>query len=234
MTITSLSRTIAMAAGAGLFALTLSSGDALAKKRKKKAAPDAPVAMEIAETGVSALDDVFKPAGDILGSLNTSTQSLDSVNQNIVQAMGLGEDSSVADAIALMKEKAAGKFQVSIEELKPMVKVADDAPDDVKAAVQAINDGGQAMADAIKSLGELPGQTKEIIAQAKELPGKVPAAAKEAGLKPAQMGSVLKKVKGNVAAVKGIPKAAQGTMEAAQANLELIKGLAPAGDEAAE
>lgn len=223
-----LSRALAVVAGAGLLALTLSSGDALAKKKKKAAASEAPVAMEIVETGVSALDDVFQPAGAMLGSLDSSTQSLTSVNQKIVAAMGLGADSSVADAIALMKEKAAGKFEVSVADMKPAVKVAEDAPDDVKAAVAAINEGGQAMADAIKALGELPAQSKELIAAAKSLPGKVPAAAKEAGLKPTELGGLMKKVKGNVAAVKGIPTAAKGTLEAAKGNVELIQSLAPA------
>lgn len=232
MNIGSFTRSIALIAGAGMFALTLTSADALAGKKKKKKGGDAPekatAALEIVETGISAFDDVFKPAGEIIGNLNASTQSLNDVNGNIVKAMGLGEDSSVADAIAMMKEKADGKFKVAIKDLKPAVEVADDAPDDVKAAVAAINDGGQAIADAMKSLGEIPNQTKEIIAKAKDLPGQVPAAAKEAGLKPTQIPALGKQLKANVSALKGIPEAAKGTMEAAKSNVDLIQSLAPA------
>ena len=221
------SRSISILCGAALIALSTSGTDALAKKKKdkKKKEKGDKAPAEIVEIGVSAIDDVFSPAKDILDGLNSATESLNSVNANIVKAMGLGEDSSIADAIALMKEKAAGKFKVEIKDLKPMVGVADDAGDDVKAAVAAINDGGQAMVDAIKTLKAIPDQAKAVIAAAKAVPSTAPAALKEAGLKPTEIPGKLKAVGGNVKAVGGIPAAAKGTLDAAMANIELIKGL---------
>jgi hypothetical protein len=219
------SRSISIICGVALIALSTSGTDALAKKKKKKD-KGAKAPAEIVEIGVSAIDDVFAPAKDILDSLNGATESLNSVNANIVKAMGLGEDSSIADAIALMKEKAAGKFTVDIKDLKPVVGIADDAGDDVKAAVAAINDGGQAMVDAINTLKAIPDQAKEVIAAAKAVPGKAPAALKEAGLKPTEIPGKLKAVGGNAKAVGSIPTSAKGTLDAAMANIELIKGLA--------
>ena len=216
------SRSVSVLCGVALIALSTSGTDALAKKKDKGNAEPA----KIEATGVSAIDDVFKPAQDILDSLNGATESLNSVNANIVKAMGLGADDSVADAIAMMKEKAKGKFKVEIKDLKPAVTVADDAGDDVKAAVAAINDGGKAMVDAIKTLKGIPDQAKEIVAAAKAVPGKAPAAFKEAGLSGKEIVGALKVVKTNVKAVGGIPGAAKGTLEAAKGNIELIKGLA--------
>jgi len=221
------SRSISILCGAALIALSTTGTDALAKK-KKKAKKDkgdkAPA--EIVEIGVSAIDNVFMPAKDILDGLNSATESLNSVNANIVKAMGLGEDSSVADAIALMKEKAGGKFKVDVKDFKPAVSVADDAGDDVKAAVQAINDGAQAMGDAIKTLAGIPEKAKAVVDAAKAVPSTAPAALKEAGLKPTEIPGKLKAIGGNVKAVGGIPGAAKDTMDAAKANVELIKGLA--------
>jgi hypothetical protein len=220
------SRSISILCGAALIALSTTGTDALAKKKKgdKGDKGDAAPA-KIEATGVSAIDDVFTPAQAILDSLNGATESLNSVNANIVKAMGLGADESVADAIAMMKEKAAGKFKVEIKDMKPAVSVAEDAGDDVKAAVAAINDGGKAMVDAIKTLKGIPDQAKEIVAAAKAVPGKAPAAFKEAGLSVKEMGGALKTVKNNVKAVGGIPGAAKGTLDAAKGNIELIKGL---------
>lgn len=218
-------RTISVLCGAALVALSATGTDALAKKKKKGDSGDAEPA-KIEMTGVSAIDDVFKPAQAILDSLNGATESLNSVNANIVKAMGLGEGDSVADAIAKMKEEAKGKFKVEMKDMKPTVTVADDAGDNVKAAVAAINDGGKAMVDAIKTLKGIPDQAKEIVAAAKEVPAKAPAAFKEAGLSVKEMGGALKTVKNNVKAVGGIPGAAKGTLEAAKGNIDLIKGLA--------
>ncbi len=222
------SRSISILCGAALIALSATGTDAFAKKKKEKAPKTEKSAApaEIAEIGISALDDVFMPAKEILDGLNGATASLNSVNANICKAMGLAEGEDVSKAIALMKEKAAGKFKVEVKDFKPAVGVAEDAGDDVKAAVQAINDGAQAMADAIKTLAAIPEQAKAVIENAKQVPAKAPAAFKEAGLKPNEIPGKLKTVKGNVQAVVGIPAAAKGTMEAAKGNIDLIKGLA--------
>jgi hypothetical protein len=217
------SRSVSVLCGVALIALSTTGTDAMAKKKKDKG--DAEPA-KIEATGVSAIDDVFKPAQDILDSLNGATESLNSVNANIVKAMGLGADESVSDAIAMMKEKAAGKFKVEIKDMKPAVSVAEDAGADVKAAVAAINDGGKAMVDAIKTLKGIPDQAKEIVAAAKAVPAAAPAAFKEAGLTGKEIIGALKTVKTNVKAVGSIPGAAKGTLEAAKGNIDLIKGLA--------
>lgn len=64
-------RSISLLAGAALVALSTTGTAAFAKKKKAKAdkgADAAPATIE--ETDISAIDDVFKPAADILTSLN--------------------------------------------------------------------------------------------------------------------------------------------------------------------
>ena len=168
-------------------------------------------------------DDVFKPAQAILDSLNGATESLNSVNANIVKAEGLGEGDSVADAIAKMKEEAKGKFKVEMKDMKPIVTVADDAGDNVKAAVAAINDGGKAMVDAIKTSRASPTRPRKSL-QPRKFPPRLPQP-QGRGLSVKEMGGAPKTVKNNAARWRH-PRCSQGHLEAAKGNIDLIKGLA--------
>jgi hypothetical protein len=222
-------RTLSLVLGATLLAFSLQSGDAFAKKKDKggetESAAAEVVELIIEDTGLKAIDDVFAPSKNLVTQLTTARDGLNNLNKNLVTAMGLAEGTPAADALAELKKQAPGMLKVTMDGMKPKIDVKPEAPANVKAAVDAINAGGESLVLAVKAMTDIPEAVKGTIEAAKALPAQIPTAAKDAGLKPTEVPGLLKKVKNNVATLGKMPDLAKQTGEAAKGTAELIKGL---------
>lgn len=199
------------------------SGDATAKKKKKKNKDKETAAASWEEIGIPSFDEVFTKAKHIDDNLTAARTQLKTIDTELLTALGAAEGVSLGDALGELKTKAAGKITMKIEGGAPALS-ADDAPDDVKAAVAAINTGVAKYAKLIKNLGELQNQGKELVTAATALPAKAPAEAKSAGISPMKLPGVIKNVSKNVKNTTKIPANAAGLLTDTKASLDSIIG----------
>lgn len=120
------------------------------------------------ESGIDSVDEIFKKAAAPMDTLHNAEMKLDAVPGSINTALGLGEGTPLADALAELKTKAEGKIKVGMEEGGvPKVSLEDGVPDDVKAAVDGLNTSLSEAVSAVMALTEVPAQVQEVIAAAK-------------------------------------------------------------------
>ncbi len=221
------SRFLRTAFGAlALIALALPSGDAFAKKEKKSGGADT-VEITFEETGIASFDEVFNKASDLNQRLVTSQTELKGLNDAIATALGLTEGTPVNDALSQLKTDAAGMLSVSMDGMTPKVEVTNpDAPDNVKAGIDAVNAAAAAIPNIIEALKAIPDDGMAIVEAAKALPAQVTTEIQSAGLTGPDALKLPGKVKNNVKNVGMIPTTATAVLGEATNTLEAIKGLA--------
>lgn len=230
MTLRSAARFGATLAGAA-FLVTAISGDAQAKKDKKKKekAPKEKAAVEIQETGISAFDDVFMKGKEMDDKIKESRDALTAANTALTTALGVTDGTPVGDALGGLK----GQVKVEMGDLAkgeaPKITVNPDAPDNVKAAQEALTALGDALGLTVKNCASIPNDVKGLIDAAKGFPAAAPASIQEAiksgDLPPTAVMKVPKIVGGNVKALGAIPGSADALVKEATATGDILKGL---------
>jgi len=146
--------------------------DAEAGKKKKKGGDDSAdedKGLELnLDSGIESVDSIFKKAQAPMDTLHNAEMKLDAVPASVNTALGLGEGTPLADALAELKTKAEGKIKVGMEDGGvPKVSLEDGVPDDVKAAVEGLNTSVSEAVSAVMGLTEVPGQVTAVIDEAK-------------------------------------------------------------------
>ncbi len=155
-----------------LFALALAASalsvptTAFAKKDKSAQAAPAPLAMK--ETGIAKIDETFAKAKAPLDTISKVRTEVDGLTANVASALGLTAGAPIADALADLKAKAAGKLTLAMDGGKPKVSAADGVPDNVKAAIDALNAGIDNVKNAVAALSEVPAQLTAVADDAKQ------------------------------------------------------------------
>jgi hypothetical protein len=215
-------------------ALSLSDA-ALAKKPKKN--PDNPPttenpekgggetaaapALEITNTGVADVDNVFQQAIDPLNNLRNARNSINSLNTNLTKALGLADGTPIADAHNDLKTKAEGKITMAIDEKGlPKLTPGDAVPQNVTDAINAVNQGITDVTTVIESLSQLPAQMKEIAAAAAAIS---PDSLINSGVKPLEAPKLMKTVNNNIKVVGEAPNELTALKTALEGTLTSIK-----------
>lgn len=210
---------LALAIGALTLALAVNR-PAMAKKKSHDA--ELP---SIEATGISAFDDVFNQVSEIQATLTGSRNSLDKANEKIVEAVGLGHDATVAEALDHLNQKAGDALTVTMSGEMPTLSVSDAAPDDVKKAVSDINAAVKDKSATVTELRGLLPQSQALVEQSSSFPGKVPSAVKDAGLKMTDVPKVAKKVKNDCEATRKTPGMVKDLIAEGDATLDAVKSI---------
>jgi hypothetical protein len=204
---------------AALAALSLSWSDAAHAGKKSEPAADAGAAttaeaykMEV--TGIAELDSFFSKAQAPLDTLLNARMAIDGVNSALGTSLGLKEGTPLKDALAELKTKAGDSITVAMDGAMPKLTVADAAPADVKAAVEATNTAFKNAATAVAGLAELPAQFEALITEAKGFSD--PAKLKGMVSNPTQLPKAVSKVGKNISTLgkaKDEPAALKASVE---------------------
>jgi hypothetical protein len=156
-----------------IFALAMTvslgvSADAFAgKKGKDEASDSAEADLELEESGIDSVDELFAKAKEPIDTIRTARMKVDAVAPNLNKALDLPEGTPFADALADLKGKAEGKIEVGMNGDVPTLKAADGVPANVQNAIDGLNTGIKEAIDATMKLSEVPAQVQEVIAAAK-------------------------------------------------------------------
>lgn len=145
---------------------------------KKGDAPDADPckteAPKITNSGIPDMDAVFSKAAAIQDTVATQTTSVCTARSHLNEALGVATDAPVATALADLKSKAGGAVKLGLDGATPKLMAADAVPDNVKAAMDAVNALVETSAGAAKeTIGLLP-EAKSLATTAAGFPMKVP------------------------------------------------------------
>ncbi len=153
---------IAMLVSVGM----VSDAEAGKKKNDKPAKEEKALELNL-DCGIESVDALFKKAAAPMDKLANAETKLDAVPASLNTALGLGEGTPLADALAELKTKAEGKVAIGMEEGGvPKLSLEDGVPDDVKAAVDGLNLSLSEAVAAVMALTEVPAQVQEVITAA--------------------------------------------------------------------
>ena len=204
----------------GSIVVGVTQSDAQAKKEKDSS--NSVALVEIVETGTSA-DSVFMPAKEINDTLNSIQTNLQSGNDSLTSTLGLTQGTPLADALADLKTKAGDKLKVAMNGSKPTLSLADDAPDNVKAAVDSANQFVQIHVDAIEQAQGLVPQAQQVATAAGSLnPTDL---VKEVATNPMQIPKITKDISSDIKAVTQTPQRIQNIVDTLTTDLSAFAAL---------
>jgi hypothetical protein len=212
---------------------TVGASDAEAGKKKKSDDSDSSAAaemIEIAETGVSAFDEVFNQVKDIHTTLDEATATITSAETNLLTALGAAEGTPLADALAEFKASAGDMVTLEMDGTTPNFSVNPEAPENVTAGVEGLKGAVADIQTVITNLSELPPKVTALIDASKSMPAEAPAALKDAGLAAKDIMPAVKTVKNNVKATAQTPDRVTSTTSAATGLLSTITGAFTSGE----
>jgi hypothetical protein len=183
--------------------------------------------IEIAETGLQSLDDVFSPVSGIHTQLTDAQTSLNDIETNLNTALGVSEDAPLATALANLKEQAGDALSFEMDGTTPKLSVAEGAevPENVTAGIAALQTAFADLGTLTAGLQELPAKVGEISTAAQELIGNVKGLkteAKDAGIKGKAFLDVVKTSKSNLSATKQTTEHISNTVGAATSLLDTL------------
>ena len=179
----------------------------------------------IEETGIAAFDDVFSQVREIHETLAKAQTQLAEANDGVATALGLPAGTPLADALAELKEKAAGNLEIAMEGTVPSIKASDAVPSDVTAAIDAVNSAVSEVSTTIDDLSGLPDQVKSLIDQSKALPAQLKDPAIISEIPKTELLSVGKTVKNNVKATAQTPDLVSGVTSELTGFVDTVKNF---------
>jgi len=187
-------------------ALALASTPAFAKKGEAPPDPCKVTAPTIEQTGIPEMDAVFSKARTIQDTVASQTTEMCTARTNLNTALGVATDAPVKTALEDLKAKASGKLQVALDGAVPKILPADDAPDNVKTAIEAVNKLIGASTEASKETIGLVPEAQSLAKTAAAFPMKVPTMKVEG----VDIPTAIKVVGEDVKAMKLLPNQIQG------------------------
>ena len=183
--------------------------------------------LEIAETGLQSIDDVFSPVSDIHTTLGDAQTKLNEIEANLGTALGVSEDTPLATALADLKEQAGDALSFEMDGTTPNLSIADGAevPENVTAGVTALQTAFADLGTLTASLQELPAKVGEISTAAQAAVSDVKglkSEAKDAGIKGKAFLDVVKTSKSNLTATKQTTEHINNTVGAATSMLDTL------------
>lgn len=179
-------------------------------------------------TMVGEFNGTWAKAKEVQGTVTQWESDLKAAREGFNTAVGIATDAPIDKAVESLKEQAGEHLQVALDGGKPNITVADAAPDNVKAAVEALK-GCVAAAESVVAGGPaLVDQSKAVGEEASAIPGQLnPSFFKDNGIKkPGDIKNATKEQKDNVAATKATDERIKGVISEATAIVDSVKALA--------
>ena len=183
--------------------------------------------LEIAETGLASIDDVFSPVADIHTQLADTQTKIAEIDTNIRTALGVAEDAPLETALADLKAQAGDALTFEMDGTTPNLSIADGAevPENVTAGVTALQ---TAFADLGTIISELPA-LKDKVMEAKDNgqalvsdPKGLISQAKDSGMKGKEAMAAVKTAKNNLKATGQTPDHITATADSATSLLDTL------------
>lgn len=162
---------------------------------------------------------------EIHETLAKAQTQLAEANDGVATALGLPAGTPLADALAELKEKAAGNLEIAMEGTVPSIKASDAVPSDVTAAIDAVNSAVSEVSTTIDDLSGLPDQVKSLIDQSKALPAQLKDPAIISEIPKTELLSVGKTVKNNVKATAQTPDLVSGVTSELTGFVDTVKNF---------
>ena len=141
---------------------------------------------------------------------------------------GWPTDEPIDKGIEHFKTLAGDSLKVALDGGKPSITVDDAAPDNVKAAAEALQGCVAAAQDIVESGPKIVEQSKAVGEEAAAIPGQLnPSFFKDNGIKkPGDIKNATKEQKDNVSATKATDERVKGVITEATAIVDSVKALA--------
>ena len=183
--------------------------------------------LEIAETGLQSIDDVFSPVADIHTELNDAQAKLAEIEASLGTALGVSEDAPLATALADLKEQAGDALSFEMDGTTPNISIADGAevPENVTAGVTALQTAFADLEALTADLQALPAKVGEVSTAAQAVISDVKglkSEAKDAGIKGKAFLDLVKTGKNNLTATKQTTEHINNTVGAATSMLDTL------------
>ena len=177
--------------------------------------------LEISETGLSSIDDVFSPVKDIHTQLQDTQTKLSEIEANIRTALGVAEDAPLETALTDLKEQAGDALTFEMDGITPKISLNSDAdvPENVSTGVDALQTAFTDLSTIITELPGLSDQVTEAVSQGQALvsdPKGLISDAKSSGMKGKDAMTAVKTAKNNLKATKQTPDHIANTTTAAK------------------
>ncbi len=187
--------------------------------KKDKGSDDGAATFTIEDTGVAKVDSFYDQVEGIVAKLQGAQADMDNANAKLAEALGLGEGTPVADALADLQAKAEGKVELVLEGTKPTLKASDAMPENLQAAIDATNAMATSLTNAAQTLKGVAGEVTPLVGQA----GDMPAAIAESDLGLADKAKATKTTAANLKTTKQVATEADTLAGQCGETLELIK-----------
>ena len=182
--------------------------------------------LSIEMCGLASFDAVFAKVDAIDQRLTKAKKALGDAKRDINTALALEQGTSLQDALAALKARAAGQLTVTPAGSGLRIEARDGAPADVAEAIGAVNRLAGSLSTTIAELQGLPNEAAGLVAAASALPKQLKDEAKAVGMKPTEIPKILKVVKQDVEVAAGLPDKATAVVQRAVDVLATIGSLA--------
>jgi hypothetical protein len=167
----------------------------------------------IERIGLPSCDAVFAKVSAIDERLTRARRMLGESKRELTEALMLGRDSSLQDALAELKARAGGQLKVTMEGPLPRLESKSQAPAELQASIDAVNAMIEGIGTSIVELRGIPAEAAGLATKAAKIPKQFKADAKAAGMKPTQIPAKLKILKSNIEITAAIPEKAKSVVE---------------------
>ena len=180
------------------------------------------------KTMVADFNGTWAKAKEVQNTVSTWENDLKSARESFNEAAGIAKDEPIDKGIEHFKGLAGDQLQVALDGGTPKVTVDDAAPDNVKAAAEALQGCVDAANRIVESGPELVEQSKAVGDEASAIPGQLnPSFFKDNGIKkPGDIKTATKEQKDNVSATKATDERVKGVVGEATAIVDSVKALA--------
>lgn len=170
-------------------------------KSTKGAAAKEETLPKIEATGIAEFDDVFMKAKAIHDTLDAEDANLKEARKQVALALGVAEDAPLKTALEDLKTKANGKLKVAFKGTMPRLEASEAVPENVQAALDAVNKLIDAGGHTVASATELVPQAAALVAACADFPSQL----SSMNLEPMKLIEATKKVTGNVKTTGATP-----------------------------
>ncbi|MCP4807355.1 MAG: hypothetical protein GY913_32515 [Proteobacteria bacterium] len=178
-------------------------------------------------TMVADFNGTWTAAKDVQTAIGEWETNLNEANTKFKEAVGAAQDQTLDEAVAKFKEVAGDQLKVAIDGGKVGITLDDAAPDDAKAAAEALEASAAAAKKIVDSAPELVEKSKAVGEQAAAIPGQLnPAFFSDNGIKVKDIKKATKEQNDNLKATKATDERIKGVIGEAQATWDAVSGLA--------
>jgi len=185
--------------------------------------------LEIEETGIAAVDDVFAEVQAIKDELSELQEQFDAAEKALEEISDEWKEKSLMELLERARSEVSLNFEIRMEGDTPRVRPTAHAEGQTKKLVDALDQLAVAASATVAAGPKILSRSRAVAEKAQGLAEQAPQLAKDSGLSPLEIPSALRALKGNLSITVRLPGDVETTVQKAADTLSVLKNFKRGG-----